>query len=386
MNILLLNYEFPPLGGGGGVACHILCKELVKQGHTVDYVTSHFKDFEKEEVIDGINILRVPVFGRKDLNHANFQSLLWYPVTSLLKGYSLCRQNKYDIINAQFVVPSGISGYVLSQLFGIPLVTSLHGGDIYDPTKRLSPHRNGFFQRIVARLLRSSNLVIAQSTNTQNNALTLYKFNGDVKIIPLGFNPPSFREVSREHLGLSPDDIILISVGRVVKRKGYNEALHALSKLKEKKNWKYIIMGDGPEREPLEQLTKKLGLEDRILFTGFVEEELKYQYLSNANIYFLSSHHEGFGICLQEAMSVGLSIVSTDNGGQMDFLTDDENAIIVPTCDISRMASAVEKLIDNADIRKRMGEANIEKVKDFSGISIAERHIQLFRQLRSEKE
>jgi len=378
MKILLLNYEYPPLGGGGGVTCHILCKEFVKMGHEVDYLTSHFGDYRKQEVIDGINIFRVPIFGRKDLNNATMQSLLWYPVTSLLKGYSLCKEKKYDIINVHFVVPSGPSGVILSKIFNIPVITSLHGGDIYDPTKKLSPHRNGFFQRIVARLLRNSNEIVAQSNNTRENALRYYKHDKHVHIIPLGFVPPIFEKRSRTSLGYKKNEIIIISVGRVVKRKGYDEALRALSMIHHIPDWKYLIVGDGPERGNLEKLAKDLNIRERVIFTGYVEEELKWQYLHIADIYFLSSHHEGFGICLQEAMFSGLSIVSTDHGGQMDFLRHEDNALIVSVRDIKKMARALENLALDENLRKSMRRSNHRMIKEYEINRIAEQYISLF--------
>jgi len=381
MRILLLNYEFPPVGGGGGVACQILCKEFIRMGHQVDYITSSFGDFKRYEVIDGINIIRVPVFGRKDLNHATLQSMLWYPITSLIKGYFCCKEKKYDIINVHFVVPSGISGVILSKWFRTPLVTSLHGGDIYDPTKRLSPHRNGFLQRIVARLLRNSDEIVAQSNNTRENALLFYKHDKHVKIIPLGFVPPEFQKKSRKELGFSDDVILIISVGRIVKRKGYAEAIQAFDRIKHLQNWKYIIVGDGPERENLERLTKEKDLQERIIFTGYIDEELKYQYLDISDIYLLSSYHEGFGIVLQEAMFSGLSIISTDHGGQMDFLDHEKNALIVSVKDIRKMAKALESLILNENLRKSMRKSNHEMIKDYHIEKIAKEYLSLFNQI-----
>lgn len=378
MNILLINYEFPPLGGGGGVACLMLAREWVRMGHHVDYLTSHYGDFKINEVVDGINIIRVPVFGRKDLNHATLLSLISFPVTSLLKGYGLCRRSKYDIINVHFVVPSGVSGILLSQLFRIPLVMSLHGGDIYDPTKKLSPHRNGLLQRIVKRLLDNSDNVIAQSTNTRENTMKLYKFYGNVDIVPLGFIPPDFPPASRRSLGFSEDDIVLISVGRVVKRKGYGIALEALRRLTSIPSWKYMIIGDGPERPNLERLAKEYGIEDRVHFTGYVEEELKFQYFSVSDMYLLSSFHEGFGICLQEAMFSGLPIVSTDNGGQMDFLRNGDNALIVPTGDYRKMAEGLTILMKDLTLRTAMGRRNRELIRQFSIDHIAERYVSIF--------
>ena len=380
MKILMINYEFPPLGGGGGVACYHIARELAKT-HSVDYLTTAYRGLPNFEVIDGINVYRVPVLGRKELSTATLLSMLTFFPSSLFRGIKLCRLNQYDIINAHFVIPSGPSGIILSKRFNIPIVMSVHGGDIYDPSKKWSPHKHFALRKVITWLLGNSNRITAQSNNTKSNTNTYYHPNKEIYVIPLGFIVPTFKKTTREELYLSDDDIILISVGRLVKRKGYEYAIQALSKLHHP-NLKYLIIGDGPEEENLKDLAKQLGVESKVEFLGFVSENMKFQYLSISDMYILSSLHEGFGICLLEAMYCGLPIVATNNGGQTDFLTDAKNALMVPVEDGDELGSKIHNLLDNKKLRQQMIEINKRDIKKFPIQNIAGEYTKIFLQCK----
>ena len=377
--ILIINYEFPPLGGGGGVATYDLALEWAKKAQ-VDVLTSSWKNLKKLEKINGINVYRVKVLFRKSRDAASFLSMLTYLVTGFWKGFFLIKKNRYQIINTHFALPSGPLGFIFNKIFKIPNVLSLHGGDIYDPSKKLSPHRNLFFKSVVKFILNKATKIIAQSSNTRDNAFKYYNPKQEIGIIPLAFHPPKEQGVNltpSKKIDSTKDDFKLITIGRLVKRKSIDTIIKALAKIDNKKI-KLEIMGDGPEKSSLLDLVNKLQLQKKVSFLGFVSEEKKYQYLSQADLFVLTSLHEGFGIVYMEAMFFGLPIVCSNYGGQVDFLKNEENALLIDVEDVIGCQKAIERFYNDKNLYQKCMKQNIKKIKDFYAKTVAEKYLDLF--------
>ncbi len=381
LKVLIINYEFPPLGGGGGVASYDLALEWEKHGQ-VDVLTSGYTGLESSEKVNGINIYRSKIFFRKSRDAATFLSMLSFLITGFIAGFNLCRKNRYDVINTHFAVPSGPLGYLLGRMFRIPNVLSLHGGDIYDPSKKMSPHKSIIFSRVVKFILNKADRIVAQSTNTRDNTIKYYNPVKEVEIVPLAFHPPVIPRITREKLGLEKDSFYFITIGRLVKRKAIDTMLHALSDIKNKKI-KLLILGDGPEMEFLSNLAGTLNLNDRVQFPGYVTDDEKYSYLSNADAFILTSLHEGFGIVFMEAMFTGLPIVCTNHGGQVDFLKHNENALLLDVGDVESCRKYMIKIEKDKDLYKLMSKNNKKKVKDFYAESVAAEYLKIFYEIKN---
>lgn len=379
MKILICNYEYPPIGGGGGVTTQRLAEELVKR-HFVTVITSAFGKLPKHEIQNGVEIHRVPVFYRKNAETATLLSMASYFPSSLLKGIALCRSKRFDVINSHFAVPTGPSAVILSKIFGIPHVLSIHGGDVFDPSKSLSPHKSWGLHGLVQSIINSSDTVLPQSSNIEQNTRKYYRIRKPIRIIPHAIKRPTFEIRERQDFGFSTDDILLITIGRLIHRKAIHHLVTMISRINDQRV-KLLILGDGPERQSLEGYVARLGLSQRVSFTGWVAEEEKFQLLNISNLYVSSTLHEGFGLIFCEAMACGLPIVTFDNGGHTDFLVDGRSGFLVRAGDLDALRERVEMLSHRPDLRSRFGSFNKRLVENFFIERCASQYEKVFAEL-----
>src|SRR5690606_27349559 len=227
MRILFCNYEYPPLGGGGGVVNAALAAELAKR-HDVTVLTSRGPGLEPEEIVDGVRVVRAPVLLRRQRAVASFASMLSLLGSGILAGRRLLADRGYDVINTHFALPTGPVGHALARIGNVPNVLSVHGGDLFDPSKRSSAHRHASLRAVVRRLALAADAVVAQSQDTRDNLNRYYAPEVRPHVIPLGIAAPPRVEASRASHGFRPDDVLLIGIGRLVARKRFDRLIRAV--------------------------------------------------------------------------------------------------------------------------------------------------------------
>jgi glycosyltransferase involved in cell wall biosynthesis len=376
LRVLFCNYEYPPLGGGGGVVMAALARTLARR-HEVTVLTSRMAGLPALSLDAGATVVRVPVLFRRQLAVANLPSMLAYLPSGLWRGLHLGRERHFDIINTHFALPTGPVGDWLSRRLDVPNVLSVHGGDLFDPSKKTSPHRHAALRGIVAQLLRRADLVVAQSQDTANNVAQIYGVDRSVELIPLGIDkpPPGEGRAQRSEFNVPDDAFVLVTAGRMVARKASTQLIDTLSAV----SGSYLlVVGDGPEAAAVISRAADCQVAHRVRMLGYVPDAVKYRAYRVADVFVSTSQHEGFGLVFLEAMAFGLPIVCYDRGGQTDFLTTPTTGHVVPLNDLQAFNDAVRTLRDSPQRRAEIRRANLARVEDYFISRCAERYERVF--------
>ena len=401
MRILFCNYEYPPLGGGGGVVMAGIARELARR-HDVTVLSSQACGLAAESFDGGVRVVRVPVLFRTQLAVANLPSMAAYLPTGAWRGLQLARQKPFDLINTHFVVPTGPLGHGLARRLDIPNVLSVHGGDLYDPSKSSSPHRHAFLRKAVAHLLRRADAVVAQSRDTAANVERIYGVHRAIDRVPLGIERPpllsleralapsdpgagpgSAAAAGRAAFGIPATAVVLTTIGRVVARKASEQLPRMLAA--GGSDLYLLVVGDGPRLPTVRAIAAELGVADRIRFLGQVTEAEKLQALAASDLFVSTSQHEGFGLVFLEAMAFGLPIVCYDRGGQTDFLSSAATGSVVKLNDLDAFTAAVRELASSPAKRAAIRRHNLAAVEEFFVDRCAERYEAIFERVLRER-
>jgi glycosyltransferase involved in cell wall biosynthesis len=349
--------------------------------HEVTILTSRGAGLPAESADANAVVIRVPVLFRRQLAVANLPSMLAYLPAAVWRGLRLGRANHFDVINTHFAVPTGPVGDWLSRALGVPNVLSVHGGDLFDPSKKSSPHRHAFLRAAVARLLRRADAVVAQSEDTARNVERIYGVHRIVERIPLGIErPPCDGFAQRSDFGIPHSAFVLVTAGRIVARKASTQLIDTLVAIGDAI---LLVIGDGPEASTLMRRAVECGVSERIRMLGYVSDEVKYKAYRVADAFVSTSQHEGFGLVFLEAMAFGLPIVCYDRGGQTDFLSTPTTGYVVPLNDIRAFNAAVEALRHSPESRARIRRGNLLKVESYLIDRCAARYEELFERVVS---
>ena len=268
-------------------------------------------------------------------------------------------EQTFDLIHAHVALPDGDAARRLGKLWGIPYVVTIHGQDFYDTIKR-SPAEKA----VVAGVLREAAQVIMVSTKLREIAeqAALPGLEKTV-IVPNGV---SLNKLYRKKSPLAKrykGKTVLLSVGNLIPRKAHAYVLQALKDLvKNYPTLHYIIVGDGQEREQLEQQARELGLENHVDFVGRVEHAVAFEYMSFCDLFVLPSWAEAFGVVYIEAMAHGKPVIGCYGEGVEDIVEETITGLLVPPKDSAALVEKITVLMDPA-VRTQMGKAGRKVVE-----------------------
>ncbi|HUF37252.1 MAG TPA: glycosyltransferase family 4 protein [Anaerolineales bacterium] len=349
MRILLINSEFPPIGGGAGNASAHIAACMAAGGHEVTVLTSKYRRLPWNETRDGVRIVRAPA-RRKRLDRSLAYEQISFIFGGLGRAIGLVARDRPDVTLAFFGMPSGAVAMPLRTLFGVPYVVSLRGGDV--PGFR--PYDFARYHRVSAPLIRQvwrgAGAVVANSRGLRAMAQR-FERRVPIETIPNGVDPAAFAPPERDW-----GEVRLLFVGRVVYQKGLDLLLHALGRLADRP-WTLTVAGDGPQRDPLETLAERLGIAGRIRFAGWLQGENLVRAYHAANLFAYPSRHEGMPNAVLEAMASGLPVIATRISGNEELVVEGETGLLVESENQQALEGALADLMADGDLRRRLGAA-----------------------------
>jgi len=370
MKILMLNSEFPPIGGGAGNASANIARQLVTQGHEVLVLTVRHASLPHEETWCGVRIVRVPAL-RKYMDRSGLLEQVSFVLTGSLCAGGVLKKFPAKVVLAFFGVPSGPIAWLLRKLHGIPYMISMRGGDV--PGFR--PYDFETYHRLVAPFLRriwkDAGSLVANSLGLQALAL---KFDPGacIELIPNGVDLDVFAPVVREW---SPPR--LLSVGRLVYQKGFDLAARALANLTDL-DWEWIVVGDGSFRQEFEKICLELGIARRVKLVGWRSKPDLIEHYNQANLFVFPSRHEGMPNAILEAMSSGLPVLASHIAGNEELVLTGETGLLFPSESVADLQAALLELIPDVARRREMGEAGRNRVAaNYSWVGVADRYAEL---------
>jgi glycosyltransferase involved in cell wall biosynthesis len=377
MRILVVIYEFPPIGGGGGKAAYDICRNLASRGHEITVLTAHMQGLPLEEVRDGMRILRVRSF-RAESFRATFSVMLAYVLAGLGAGLRLIRSTRPAVIHTHFAVPSGALAWMLSILTGTPYVLTAHLGDVPGGVPEKTGRWFRWLKPFTYPIWKRASSIAAVSEYTRQLALQHYPV--EITVIPNGADVKL----------LAPDEVRLnhpprlVFAGRFVPQKNPLAIVKVLSEL-QSVNWSCAMLGDGPLWEEVRREIEKHGMQERFHLPGWVTPEDVLQQFSKSDILFMPSLSEGLPVTGVQALATGLAIVVSKIGGFVDLVDEGENGFLIETHDQQKFVEVLKNLMLDTGLLRSCRQKSLEKAFTFDISKIADQYQSIFQEISRER-
>lgn len=279
----------------------------------------------------------------------------WWPMVAI------CREEgkKHRKIFVSHVFPVGTAAWISKMLGGPKYVVLFHGLDL-----RLV--RGLWKQWLLRRICASATRLFANSDATASDLKQLIR-NADVTVVTPGVDATIFptREAARQALNISPDERVVLSVCRLVPRKGIDVALNAIARVQHRKPITYVVLGDGEDRGRLEKIAEASRTTVRWIRDAGDEE--KRNWFSAADVFLLPVRDEGddvegFGIVFLEAAAAGIPSIAGRSGGAVEAVRHERTGLIVDPKDTATVEEAIERLLDDEPLCRRLGEEGRKRI------------------------
>jgi rhamnosyl/mannosyltransferase len=361
VKVLHLGKFYPPHMGGIETHLQQLAREL-KADLDLQVIVANDGRRTVAEIVDGVPVVRL----------ANPLTLFSTPLCPAL--VSQIRASKADLVHIHLPNPAAVLAFLASGHRGRVLFT-YHSDTVRQKVL------GSLFEPFLHAALHRSSAIIATSPNYLETSPVLAGYRDRCHVIPYGIDIAEFQHCDpaavaqiRRRLG----DRLIITVGRLVYYKGFEYLIRAMADVQ----GRLLIIGDGPLRGELQNLASDIGVTDKVIFAGEVQNSETVPYYHAADVFALASvaRSEAFGIVQIEAMAAGLPVVNTKLDSGVPFVSlDQQTGVTVPPADHKALAGALNLLLDDPDLRKTLGRAaQLRAQTEFRSKIMASRTLSLY--------
>jgi colanic acid/amylovoran biosynthesis glycosyltransferase len=347
-----------PARPGDGTPEFVLTLARSIPDHDVTVVAPRMPGAPRTEVVDGVRVRRVAYFLRRweglaaDAIMPTLRTRPWRVVEApflagalLLATWREVRRQGAAVVNPHWIVPGGLVALVVRVVTGVPYVVTVHGADAYTLRGRLG--------RMVKRLvLRRAAGVLPVSGDIARSLGV-----ADSPVLRMGVDTAAIRAAVGDR---TPEDGLLLYIGRLVDKKGVDVLVEALARLD---GARLEVVGDGPDRAALDQLAARLGVADRVRFRGKLPKAGVLAALARAQVAVIPSRvgaggdMEGTPVVLCEVMAAGVPVVASNLGGLGECIDDGLDGLLVPPGDVDALAAALDKALTGGVDLAALGRA-----------------------------
>lgn len=355
MKILVLCYEYPPVGGGGGRVAEKVAEELARRGHEVRVLTAGLKHLPKREERSGVTILRAESFRQKE-DTCSVPEMGLYLLTNFWPTLQLAQTWRPDVIHAHFAVPTGVIAMPVGKLLGIPYVLTAHLGDVPGGVPEQTEHLFRLINPVAKHIWSGAARTTAVSSHVATLAARAYQVTPEIILNGVKRNtlPVDFSEKAAPKI---------VMLGRLSVQKNPLLALEALAQIKELP-WSFEVIGEGPLGAEAREKAAELGIADRIIWRGWLSAGEVSQSLLQADILLMTSLHEGLPMAAVEALQHGVAIVGSCIPGLADVILEGKNGTF---CDLTAesFAQSLRKLLEDRPSLTKLRQGSLERSAEF---------------------
>lgn len=377
MRLLMINNEFPPLGGGTATANWMLFRELAKRPEvSVDLVTATAGAVREEVAFsDNIRLIRLPV-GIRDIHHAGSAELLRFAWRARGVARALHRAHPYDAALAWHAVPAALPLLPLRWFHKLPFLIRVGGADIPGFEKRYE-RIYPFLKPVLKTLWKASSGVIVKSRG-EHEMIRRAMPSLEPAIIPNGVDTDMFTPAATPRPAAGP--LRVLCVARLIHRKGQDQLIRAVATLaREGLDLELLLAGGGDARAEYETLSRDLNIAARIRFLGEIAREDLPALYRDADLFAMTSFNEGMSNAMLEAMASGLPVLVTRTAGTGEVVDHDENGWTVDWMDEPGLTALLRHAAGDRARLQTMGAAARRKATLFSWRSSCDAYLNLLR-------